>query len=131
MLCPFTLTFAKLYTGDSAQADIALEMLVADTITAANRDSVSVTVSYVDAATSSRQSVSSRDYLAGSLASSTAEWSATSYGPVIFAKNKIALQTPSSIKTDTLVIVTLSIEFKSASANDLMVVCPDFSVTPT
>lgn len=131
LLYPFTLTFAKLYTGDSAKADIALEMLVADTITAANRDSVSVTVSYVDAATSSRQSLSSRDYLAEGLSSSSAGWSATSYGPVIFTKAKISLQTPSSIKTDTLIIVTLSIEFKAASANDLMVVCPDFSVTPT
>ena len=64
----------------------------------------------------------------GALDSSAANWSATVWGVVTLVKRKLEITTPTSIKQDTPITVTLWGYDKSATANDIYFVGPDFGV---
>lgn len=124
---PMHLTSVKMFTGASAAKTITQEVLVADTM-ASNAWNLWVTVEYQDATTGAMKHVSSRDVSAGALAASTANWSATVWGAVTFNKRKLSIATPTAVKQDTPIVVTLWGTLAAASANDIFFVDPDFGV---
>jgi hypothetical protein len=125
----FNIPVAKEYTAAAATKTITCNALLADSITSANKGTMWLEVSYIDDSTGLPASVSSRDFTLGALDSSTAAWSATTYGSINLVEKQLSVTTPTSIKQDTMVIVTLCGIWKSASALDLMFVCPDVSLS--
>lgn len=124
---PMALTSAKMFTGAATTKLITQEVLVADTM-APNKGSLWITVEYQDNATGKTRHASSRDWGGGALAASTADWSASVWGAVTFVKRKLELTTPTAVKPNTPIIVTLWGNVLSASANDIFFVDPDFGV---
>lgn len=126
---PMQLIAAKLYTDTAAIKTVTQEFLVATTMAAAaNRNTVWMTVEYIDNATGLPQHVSTRDFTAPALDVSTANWSATTWGMIAFAKRKLSVQTPTAIKPNTMVTVALFATVKSVTADDVFFVDPDFAV---
>ncbi len=124
---PMRLPTVKMFTGTAATKTITQELLVADTM-APTKKTLWITVDYIDDATGLPKHISTRDFAGGALDSSTANWSATTWGMVTLLKRKIEIATPTAIKPDTLVTVTLWGIEKSATANDIYFVDPDFGV---
>jgi len=119
----------KLFTDTAASKTITAHVLVADTISTANKESLWLDVSYTDDTTGVPVSLSTRDYSAAALATDTAAWSATTWGSINLLKRKLEITTPTSIKKDTPVLITLRGTVKSASDQDLMFFCPDVSIS--
>lgn len=126
---PFKVPSMKLYTGDAGVKTLTCNFLIADSFTSASKESMWLEVIYVDNATGQPKYIDTRDFAGGALTTSDATWSATTYGPINLLKRKIDVTTATSIKKDTLVLVTLRGYIKAASANDLIFVCPDVVMT--
>lgn len=122
------LTTTKFFTGAAATKTITQEVLIADSISTANKGSLWLTVEYVDDTTGLTKHLTTRDYAGGALASSTAGWSATTWGMINLLKRKLEVTTPTSVKQNTPIVVTLWGLVKSVTANDIMFVDPDFGV---
>ncbi len=122
------LTASKLYQATAAAKTVTLEVLIADTMTY-DKGSLWMDVSYVDNSTGNRVVSSTLVVSGGSLDTSTASWSAATWGAVNLLKRKLALTTPTSIKQDTMVICTLRGTVTSASSNDILFACPDPQLT--
>lgn len=125
------LTICKLFTGTPATKTVTLEFLLANPwgggATTAN--SIWIDVSYIDDATGAPVSLSTRAENGAALTASTASWSATTWGPVGFDKKKISVTTPTAIRQDTAVTVAFCCSAASASANDILMICPDPQLT--
>lgn len=113
----------KVFTGTAATATLTLEMLIADSLSW-TADDIWVDFSYIDDSTGAPVLVSTRDYSAGALTSSTAAWSASTYGAVNFNKYKFEITTPSSIKQNTIVQASLFCRKASVSSNDILFADP-------
>lgn len=126
---PMVLPTLKFYSGDAAVRVITQEVLIADTITATKSD-MWICVGYIDDATGETKHISTLDYsTTAALDTSPAAWLPSStWGMVNFNKYKLSVATPTSIKTDSPITVTLMSTITPASANDLYFVNPDFSV---
>jgi hypothetical protein len=128
---PLKIRTSKVYQSAAAVKTITQEFLVANTMSPTDA-TVWLEVTYVDDATGLPKTVSSRNRLSApaSLATSSAAWlpSAT-WGTITFNKNKISVTTPTAIKQDTAVVVTLNIGVKSASSLDILFVDPDPQVS--
>lgn len=124
---PGTLKFAKIYQQDAAQKTVTAELLVADSILDANKSNVYITVSYIDDATGLPKYATSQvgPYNPPALDASIAGWSATTWGATQLVKRKVSVQTPTSIKKDTAVTVTLWVEFSVDSELKILFACPD------
>ena len=124
---PGTLKFAKIYQQDAAQKTVTAELLVADSILDANQNNVYITVSYIDDTTGLPMFVTSQagPYNPPALDASTAGWSATTWGATQLVKRKVSVQTPTAIKKDTAVTVTLWVEFSVDSELKILFACPD------
>ena len=134
---PFSLPASKLYTEAAATKTITAEVLIADSFTTHNKNTVWIEVVYTDATTGLPVSLSTRDLSAAALASSTAAWTLTYGGdntkvsiPLVglFSKKSLSIATPTSIKQNTPIYVTLFGTIKSASALDYLFFDPDFGV---
>lgn len=124
---PMMLQSAKLYTGSAAIKTITQELLVANTMSP-NAGNLWITVEYTDNATGLVKHLSTLDIAASALASSSANWSAAVWGAITLLKRKLEIATPTSVKQNTMIIVTLWGTLASASANDIYFVDPDFAV---
>ena len=127
VVTPMRLISSKLFTDAEAAKTVTLEFLVSTTMTTSKK-SVWMTVEYIDAATGLPKHIDTRDFSAPSIDSSSAAWSATTWGMVNFTKKKLAVTTPTAIKQNTLLTVTLFGTVKSVTANDIYFVDPDFAV---
>lgn len=126
---PLPVSISKIYTDTAAAKTITVELLVANAFAGIDTQSVWLSGSYIN---TSGQTVvfDTRANAPGTaLATSTAAWSATTYGAISLLKRKISITTPSAIKQDTQVTLRLSVAAKSASANDLLFTCPDVQLT--
>ena len=123
------MSFSKNYTQAAAAKTVTLELLVGSTFSGVNRTSLYMNVSYVNDATG--ETVTESTWVLGeaSLASSSAVWSATTYGAVNLLKRKLALTTGASIKQDTPEIVTLCGTATATTPSQLLFVCPDVQLT--
>ncbi len=124
---PMSMVSAKMFTGAAGVKTVTQELLVADTM-AVNRKNLWLMVSYEDNATGEIRHLSSQNWAAGAVAASTAPWSATVWGAVSFDKRKLEITTPTAVKSNTVITVSLWSTVTSASANDIFFVNPDFGV---
>ena len=122
-----TLVIAKLYTSAAAAKTVTAELLVSTDWGAGviNKATLWAEATYIDDTTGDVVALSTRDHAAGALDSSTASWSSTSWGAVGCTKHKLEVTTPTDIKQDTVVTVTVLCTVQSVTANDIFFVCPD------
>jgi len=120
-----TVQLSKIHTGDPAALDLNLELLVSDSFPGVNSSSVWISGSYINSS-GVPEYFTTRDLSASALTTSTAGWSATTYGATSLLKRKISITTASSVKKDTMVMLRLNWEAKSVSSNDIFFVNPDF-----
>lgn len=126
---PLTIKISKLYTSAAAAKTVTLEFLLATGFTGISKLNCFMEVVYIDHTTGLPKNSSSQDYSAASLDTSSASWSATTYGAVAFDKKKLAITTPTSIKQDTLVCVVFMFAATSANANQILFIDPDVQLT--
>ena len=124
---PMRLTTLGLYTDTAAAKTITQDILVADSL-APTKASVWLTVEYIDDTTGLPAHLSTRDVAGGALAASTANWTATTWGMITLIKKKLQITTPTAIRQNTPVLVTLWGILSSATVNDIFFVSPDFGV---
>lgn len=124
---PMMLTAGKYFTDTAAAKTITQEILVANTMSP-DKNTLWMTVEYIDDATGVTKHITTKDFSAPALDASTASWSATVWGAITFVKRKLSITTPTSVKKDTLITVTLWSTLASGSANDIYFVDPDFGV---
>ena len=122
---PAKLTTSKIWTQAAATKTVTMEFLWPTSMAAPTSGDVWMTVGYTDSATGNKVSQSTMAYPKVACASSSAAWSATTYGATLFNKYKLSLTTLSSIKQDTAVMVTFHSAPASGSVNDIIIVCPD------
>jgi hypothetical protein len=126
---PARVPVSKLYALTAAAKTITLELLWPTSMSAPTKELVYMSVAYTDDSTGVKKFVTSLDPAGGTLATSTAAWSATTYGASSFTKYKLEVTTPTSIKQDTEVMAVLLSSPRSASATDIVFVDPDFTLT--
>ena len=139
-LCPMTTTekhplkmpMSQYFTDTAGTREITVNLLIATTLTNVSKRSVWMTIDYTDNATGLKKSLNTRDYLAGALDVSTANWTATTYGATSLLKRKLSAVTPTAIKPNTPITVALWSTVKAASTadelGDIMFLDPEFSV---
>lgn len=121
----FSIPVAKEFTESDAVKTLTVNMLLADTITAANKSTMWMTANYIDASTGESIGISTQTLSDDALDSSSANWSATTYGAINLVKKQLSITTPTSIKQNTMVVLALCGTWKAASALDIAFVCPD------
>lgn len=124
---PAQLSTMRMYIEEPAQKTVTLELLTSNDFGTLTKRQVWIDISYIDATTGERRSVSSWAP-SGALDTSTATWSNSSYGPVSLAKKKITVQTPTTVKKDALITVTFFCAAKATSATQILFICPDVVV---
>lgn len=124
---PMMLQSMKFFTDSAAAKTITQELLVANTM-APNAGNLWLDVEYIDDATGLSRHLTTRDIAMGALATSTADWSATVWGAITLLKKKLAVTTPTAVKQNTPITVTIWGTLASASANDIYFIDPDFGV---
>lgn len=122
---PAQINVSKTWTQADAARTITQEILWPVTMAAPTKDVVYLVIQYIDATTGLPKTISTRDMAGGTLDTSTANWSATTWGVVTLAKYKLSVVTPTAIKQDTAVIVSLFVAPRSATVNDVLFVDPD------
>jgi len=130
-IAPAYLNLRKVFTGAAAAKTLTLEVLVSNTITSIiNAATMWAVFSYTDDTTGDLKSVSTFNALAAALATSSANWlpDPPTYGAASYSKKKLSITTPTSIKQDTVVSVTLFISTGGPNIDDSVIVCPDFPV---
>lgn len=120
-----TVLMSKIHTGDDAALNLNLEFLVSNSFAGLNASNIWVTGSYINSS-GVPEYFTTHDLSAAALTTSTAGWSATTYGAITLLKRKIAITTPSAVKKDTMVILRFQCEARSASSSDILFVNPDF-----
>lgn len=122
---PLVQTFCKMYHADPAVLTVSLELLVSSNFSAVNKNNTWISVDYVDNATGEMKTITSRVEATSALDTSTASWTATTYGAVLLNKRKLSVVLPTAAKKDRTINVTFVTSAKQASSNDLIFVCPD------
>ena len=125
---PGVLKFSKIYQQDPAQKTVNCELLIADSIESiVNKNTVYIVVAYIDDATDLVRYATSQAsmYIPAPLDASTAGWSATTWGATQLTKKRISVQTPTAIKKDTAITVSLWSEISVDSELKIMFACPD------
>ena len=129
---PLEMPMTQYFTDTAGTREITVNLLIATTLTNVNKQTVWMTIDYTDNATGLKKSLNTRDYLAGALDVSTANWTATTYGAASLLKRKLSVVTPTAIKPNTPITVVLWSTVKAASTTDelgdIMFLCPEFSV---
>jgi hypothetical protein len=124
---PMVLPTSQLYTDTAATKTITLNLLVNQDFAEVTKETCWITVSYTDDSTGLPKYVSSRDMAGGALDSSTASWSATTYGAVTLQKKQLQVTTPTDIKQDTVIYVELHCTAGMVdSSSDLIFMDPSF-----
>lgn len=109
----------------AAVASVTVELLVGNAWSAVNDKTLWVDLTYIDNATGNPITVTSQGS-GGALTSSSAAWSAVTYGAVSLDKKKVSFTTPSSMKPKTNVIATVRCSALSSSlTTHIAFVCPD------
>ena len=123
------LTLSKLYQQAAATKTLTLELQITTGFSAPNKSTLWFEVSYIDDSTGLRTTATTEVASGGALDSLAASWSAATWGAINLTKYKLSLTTPTAIKQDTIVLVNLRGTAASASANDVIFVCPDVQIT--
>jgi len=125
---PVEVPMMKVYSSADAVRVVTVELQIATDFAEVNAANTWLEVIYIDAATGEPTLVSTRG-ASGALASSSASWSATTWGIIGLTKRKLFVETPTTIKQDTVVTaVLMSIQPAVATATDVYFVCPDIQL---
>jgi len=125
---PASLNLSKFFSDTPATKTITCNVLVANTMTP-NKDKLWMTVEYMDSATGAMKHLSTKDFTGAASDTSTAAWlPAATWGMIAFDKYQMTIATTTSIKQDSLIVVTLFCAMASATANDMLFIDPDFTV---
>lgn len=126
---PLDVESSILFTGTAATKTVTVELLVANAFVTAGTDTkgrIWLEVSYVDDTTGLSKSINSAAFGSSTpLDTSTATWSATTYGATLLQKRKIALTTPTTIKKDSVITTVLRWSVKAVSTTDIAFVDPE------
>ncbi|MBS3953632.1 MAG: hypothetical protein KGZ88_11850 [Methylomicrobium sp.] len=125
---PMQLALNTVYSGTPSTQTLTVEVLVANTFSGVNKNTLWVDLSYTDDTTGNPVLLSTKAD-SGALDTSTAPWfpatlDVVSWGLTTFDKRKFTLTTPTAIKQHTPVLIMLSGTVKAASVNDIYFVCP-------
>jgi hypothetical protein len=123
------LNVSKLYTGTGGETEATVYLLVSSGFAEINSNTCWFDLSYVDDTTGELVYLSSRAIIGAALTTSTAAWTATTYGATALDKYKITLSLPSDIKPDTLVFAGINFSAARVASDDLIFVCPDVQIT--
>jgi hypothetical protein len=126
---PLRLIVSKFYTASAATKTIGLEILLDTGATARNKLNTWIDVTYIDDTTGLAKHMSTQDVNASALDTSTAAWTATTYGAVGLSKKKFSVTTPTTIKQDSVVTVTYRSTAIALNSNDIQFICPDLTLT--
>lgn len=121
------LPLTRLYTDTAATRTLTLEVLVPDSLVP-TKESMWLTIEYTDNATGLPKSITTRDFAAGALDTSSAAWTFTSWGLTTLLKRKIEIVTPTAIKPDTMIHAVLWWRNKAVTALDVAFVNPELGV---
>lgn len=122
---PAELPLHEVYTDTAAAVTITVNLLVADTISDLHQGNLWLDVIYVDDATG--KAAWHTSYVQGntsSLDTSTAAWSATTWGAISLDKYQLQITTPTDVKQDTMIMVILRCSVAYTSSADILFVCP-------
>lgn len=119
---PTSLTLSAFFTDATTPSTATVEFLEPTTLTV-NKENLYVVFTWIDA-TGAVRSASSYNPAAPAHDVSTAAWSTTTYGPTLFTKRKVSVPLAGGVKRNTLVTAHFMIRLLSASANDVLFVCP-------
>lgn len=125
---PWRVTVGKFYTDAPDAKTLTIELLASNDWAGGEIDTsmLWVSVSYIDDATGETRHISTRNVASGTaLTTSTAAWSTTTYGATAFGKRKIEVTTPTDIKQDTMIWVTVMGAQRASSAGKFFFICPD------
>lgn len=125
---PAQIVTSKIWSQAAAAKTVTLEILWPDAMASPTSDKVWMTVQYTDDASGLKKVQSTRNMQGVTLATSSALWSASTYGPTLFDKHKLQITTATSIKQDTEVVIAFFSIPTAASANDVVFVDPDPSI---
>lgn len=121
----------KVFSGVAAIKTISIEAQVRTSFLRVNggvvdKGSTWINVSYIDDTTGAVVTLSTLDPTSvADLDSSSAAWSATTWGAIALTKKKLTITTPTTVKQDTLIGVTFNTSALGSSASDVIFVCPD------
>lgn len=119
------MSFGKFFTGAAATKTLTAYLLISDTLSY-SKETLWIDVIYTDDTTGEQKYISSKT--TGELDTSTAGWSATTYGAINFVKKQVSITTPTTVKQDTLVSVILRGTVKSVTSDDILFVDPDVGI---
>lgn len=122
---PALINISKLYTAASAAKTITADILWPTSLADPTTDKVFFTAQYTDNTSGLKVTKSSLDMTGGVLTTSTAGWSANTYGPTLFNKFKMQITTAGEIRQDTEVVISITVIPRSVSVNDIMFIDPD------
>lgn len=123
---PAEMRVVKAYYGAEVALDISLELLVHTGWTGVTRGNVWLDLTYTDATTGLPRMVSTQVMESqADLDSSTAAWSSTSWGAVGLVKRKLAVTTPTAVRTDTPIVAAVRWGAPRVAANNYAFICPD------
>lgn len=126
---PARVSIAKLYSQAAAAKTIVAHFLWPQGLAAPTKNKVYMVVGYTDSVTGNKVYLSTKTAAADAIPEVTAAWSAATYGATLFSKRSLSLVTPGSIKQDTEISVSLLFAVRAGSANDILFVDPDFTLT--
>lgn len=122
---PARVPLLKTYTQDPAVKTVTVNLLWPNAMAAPTSDQVWMQVMYYDATTGEMVSLTTKTKSATALATNSALWSASTYGPTNFSKRQISIDTPTAIAKDTDVTVLLWSAPVAGSTSDIIIICPD------
>ena len=126
---PARISMAKLFSQSAAAKTITVHFLWPNSMAAPTTNKVYMVVGYTDSVTGNKVYLSTKTAAADAIPEVTAAWSAATYGATLFSKRSLSLVTPGSIKQDTEISVSLLFAVRAGSANDILFVDPDFTLT--
>lgn len=126
---PARVVLSKLFTQAAASKTLTVSFLWPSGMSDPTKNKVYIVAGYTDNATGNKVYLSSKTAAADSITSSTASWSATTYGAVSFTRYELTLATTSAIKQDTEISLSFLAGVRSGTSNDIIFVDPDFLLT--
>lgn len=123
----------KFWNGSAAQVSITVELLILDTSVVGGSGAFNspttkdwwIEATYTDSAGNCVLDSSYNDSAPSALATSTAPWSASTYGAAAYLKRKVTLTTATAVKAGSSIAISLKSAKPTSIATDFYFVDPD------
>lgn len=118
---------AKLFTDSAAQKTLTLAFLVSDTYAGLSKAAVWMDGYYIDDTTGLSTYFTTQS--TGALDSSSATWSANTYGAINLLPRQISITTPTAVRQDTTIVTRFCCTSPTVSSDDIFFVDPDVLIS--